>query len=304
VERSVTGTGWIWPALAGQVAFAGATFIDRAARARRRSTPDAVVAGSAVVHLVVGTVLLVLVGTRQVGVGDQVLMLGAGALLYLHVVPYRRALRNDDVSVVGPMFQMVPVFVLALSWSLLGQRLGQHQVIGFVVVFAGAALFMHGDADGSLLVRQTTANLMIVSSLLLAAEITLLGWLLQRHSVADTLPLVVVGLGVAGVLALARQPSRRAVLGDLGRSGWLGVSVAGVLVLGGEALLARALAAGPVAAVAATAAVEAPCLLLIGLLVGRAAPWVQRRERFARPAVLLRVCAAELLVGGLFLLVR
>jgi uncharacterized membrane protein len=303
----VTTELWWWPALLGQAALAGAVVLERATRRRSRGSVDEeIVAASSVSLLAIGTCLLVVLGVPRIGMGDGLMAMVAGALLFAHAVPYRRALDLDDDAVVQPMSQLVPVFVLAGAWVILRQQLPQHQVIGFVVVFAGAALFLHGELRGGWTVDQRTAVLMIGSSALLAAELVLLGHVLTRASLTEVLPLVVLGAGVAGVVMFAGSSRATQVFTVLDRRTWFRVAVGALMLVAGEALLVRALARGPVAAVAATSGFEAPFLLGIGVVAARVAPRLGDRGhgRPAAPTLVARVCALELLLGGLVLLVR
>lgn len=59
-------------------------------------------------------------------------------LLIVYLFPYLRALSEADASVVVALFQLIPVFAFVLGFFVLGERLVTVQVLGGLVIIAGA----------------------------------------------------------------------------------------------------------------------------------------------------------------------
>ncbi len=68
------------------------------------------------------------------------ILLLAGALSEIALVPYYRALSFDDASRIVPLFQIIPIFVLILSYIILGETLGQRELAAFIFIFSGSFL--------------------------------------------------------------------------------------------------------------------------------------------------------------------
>lgn len=84
-------------------------------------------------------------GWPDVQPGFLPVFLASGTLLGLSTFLYFAALRSSDVSATSPMLAFTPLFMLATSPAMLGERLGAHGAIGVGLIVAGSWLL---NADG------------------------------------------------------------------------------------------------------------------------------------------------------------
>lgn len=105
-------------------------------------------------------------------------LLLAVAVEYLYLIPYYRALRHTDTSVVAALFSLSKVFFPLLAWLSLGEVLDPFQYVGFFLIVL-SSFFLTVNPNHFRLNR--AVGLMLLSSLLLAASA-----LAMRHAFTTT----------------------------------------------------------------------------------------------------------------------
>lgn len=79
-------------------------------------------------------------------VADSLIILLTGMFTVWGAVFYFKALTEETSSIVVILFQLQPIFVLALSWSILGETISVIQTAGFLVIL-GCALLLSIQKD-------------------------------------------------------------------------------------------------------------------------------------------------------------
>lgn len=74
----------------------------------------------------------------NIGSLDIFLIISSGILYLLGVIPYFKALEQDDASVVIPMFQTIPIFGFIYAYFLLGETLTSKQILASILIIIGA----------------------------------------------------------------------------------------------------------------------------------------------------------------------
>jgi len=92
-----------------------------------------------------------------------------GFLYILAVLPYFYALQKDDASICVPLFQLIPVFSYVLAYLILGETLTNNQVMGGLLVVAGAIGISLDLSDSKKVkFKREVFWLMFLSSIILA----------------------------------------------------------------------------------------------------------------------------------------
>ncbi|MFA6301046.1 MAG: EamA family transporter [Candidatus Paceibacterota bacterium] len=90
-----------------------------------------------------------------------------GILSALAVFAYLFALEDEEVTVVVPFFQTIPIFFLILGYFFLGETITTLQVIGMLVIIAGSIILsLELDEVNSYRFKKKAVTLMLVSSFL------------------------------------------------------------------------------------------------------------------------------------------
>jgi len=97
-------------------------------------------------------------------------LLLAGVLFVVFALPYYKALTLDEASVVVPLFQFSPVFVILFDVAVLGERFTPYQALGSAIILGcGFACALERE-PGQLFKVRPALWYMLLSSLLYAAS--------------------------------------------------------------------------------------------------------------------------------------
>lgn len=87
---------------------------------------------------------------------------------------YLRAMDMEEVSIVVPLFQLIPVFSYFLAYFILGESLNNMQILSSVVIMIGAVILsIEIDIDHSFILKKKALFLVAVSSFSFALYDTL-----------------------------------------------------------------------------------------------------------------------------------
>ena len=109
--------------------------------------------------------LLPFVGFEPLKFTDFLIALFAGAMLSAAVTIYYKAVQHDEISRIAILYQLGPVFVLILSFLLIGEILTKNHFIGFLFLLGAGTVISYKKADG-LFKLSKAFYLMFVSMLL------------------------------------------------------------------------------------------------------------------------------------------
>src|SRR5579863_6963185 len=73
--------------------------------------------------VLVGLTVIIFAGFHPIDLKSAIVIITSGFITALFLLPYLKAISLDDVSLIGPFIQSVPVFVLVLSFLFLGEKL-------------------------------------------------------------------------------------------------------------------------------------------------------------------------------------
>jgi drug/metabolite transporter (DMT)-like permease len=99
----------------------------------------------------------------------KLVMIGNGLMFIPAFLPYFIALREEDASIVIPIYQSIPVFGYFLGMIFLGEHLTATQVVAGLIIIGGA-VGLSLDFSQKLALKTRPLLLMLLSSAILAAE--------------------------------------------------------------------------------------------------------------------------------------
>jgi len=79
-------------------------------------------------------------GAIHVGIGGLAILFISSCLALVSWILYAKALSEDDVSVVVPLFQLMPVYNYFLGLIFLGEKLSTMQILASVIIVCGSIL--------------------------------------------------------------------------------------------------------------------------------------------------------------------
>jgi len=140
---------------------------------------------------------------------DMILITGNGFLYLLASLPYFYALAKDEASVVVPLFQMVPFFILLFAFVLLGESISRNNFIGGVLIVLGAVLISLELSHKKIRLKNNILWLMALSSALFALNFVVFKNFAVEHAFWVTTFWEYVGFVAFGVVMLLFVPHYR-----------------------------------------------------------------------------------------------
>lgn len=236
---------------------------------------------------------------------DAVLMILNGMIYVLALLPYFSAMRDDDASVVAPLFQLIPVIGYGLGYIFLGETLAPMQLVAGSIILIGAFVIALEQTADRIRIRWRPLLLMALSSGLMALNSVLFKVFALDHTYWVTSFWGYAGLGLFGLGWLILTPQARREFKAVWQTNSLPalglntlnevVNIMGMLVVNYALLLA------PVALIFLAGAAQPLFILAIGILLTVLFPHVVR-ETMDRNTLIQKGIAIAILVVGAFLL--
>lgn len=240
---------------------------------------------------------------------DALILIVNGALIVLAYICYFYALNQDETSFVVPLFQLVPVFGFVIGYVVLGEALSPAQLLGSIIVIAGAVILSLQLSNGRIRLKQTVLWLMAASSLLYAVNGVLFKFVAETQQ--HFWPSVFwdfVGKVIFGLLLFALVGSYRrqflAVIKE-NRASILSLNAFNeLLALLGEGAFVFAILLAPVVLVQVVNSFQPMFVFMFGLLftyLARFSPFFLKESVTKRNLIQKVIGIAVMLVGTLIL---
>ncbi len=182
--------------------FSISNFFDRFIAEKQIKNPGVLTIFAALASLITGAIVLLIIGFPVFPANQMALILLAGILSGIGLLPYYAAISIDDASRVVPYFQMIPVMVLLLSYIFLRESLSSQQLVGFAVIVSGAFLLSIKKFDRHLFRLTRSLGYMAITSLCIAVSIVIFRSVIVQQTFWPSLGYDFLGEGLGGVLLL------------------------------------------------------------------------------------------------------
>jgi len=209
-------------------------------------------------------------------VAQIVLLLGAGISGVYGIYLYLLALRNEEASLVVPLWQLIPVFGYLFGWLVLGERMAGRQLGAGLLIVAGAMTLSldPGSIGRGLRMKWRLAGLMTASSMIFGLHAVVFKFVAEKQDFWGACFWEYAGFVVAGCFIWFFSPASRESFLRLLRPerradfGWImGLSVFGeIITLIGSLATNLALLLAPVALVLLVGSLQPVFVLFLGVV--------------------------------------
>ncbi|MEP7166789.1 MAG: EamA family transporter [Candidatus Woesebacteria bacterium] len=264
---------WIFYALLSYATVAVANITDKLLVDRYIKDSSVIVLFTGSVAAIVGLLMIPFVGIPHYSLFQLIRVIAAGMLLQFYLIPYFQALEKDEPSRVIPLFQVIPIFSLILSWIFLHETLGVGQIVGFFFILFGG-IFISVTKKGTFALRKTFW-LMMLSSVLFAASTILFKGAVDENNVMQTIAVESLGIGV-GTLLLFFLPGYAKTSVQFAKkmpvAGWGALATSEIFYVIYRFLLLIALSLGSVSIVSVLSGIQPVFVLLYSGVLSFIAP--------------------------------
>jgi drug/metabolite transporter (DMT)-like permease len=294
---------WLFYALLAPVIFTVVNFIDKFLVHRHVPNPLAMSTYVAITSLLSGTIVWLLTGRPTLELDSIVLIFLTGSLLSVAAVIYFVAMSREEASRIIVLNQLIPIFVLALSFIFIREPITGEQLIGFFLILAAAIGVSVAQGEG--VIKMSPAFfLMLISTGLTAINIILIDHITRDIPVTTVLSYEAWGIGLSSfVLYLIYPPIRRAFHQNLQE---IHKPVIGLILVGESLYIVSKLATFMAISlgVAALVSVLASTQVFLGILAGWAltilAPTIFK-EDISRSGLAAKGVLAAVMFAGLLM---
>jgi uncharacterized membrane protein len=261
--------------------------------------------GSTVMFVLVetaaGVAAFVIGGFPVPETGAAVAALAAGLCFGLMVLFYFRAAKEEEITRVAPMYDLVPILTLLFAAAFLGERLAPQAYFGVILVAAGAFLVSSRSGQGFRL--SPAAGWLLLSVLALAASAVIVKAALDRAPEIAVFAWSRFGVGLLGIpVVLKGWPALYEAVRRHGRPVLIGTLASESLTALVSLLYIAAAARGPVSLVGAMVGTHPFFLLLFAAALSAMRPGLLK-EDIATGPILRKAAGIALIFAGSLLVI-
>lgn len=177
-------------------------YIDKFFLEKFKIAPAVITVYSGFFGLLVGAIVLFFTGIYTTNLQSILIIVASGFLTTMYVLPYFKALNVDETSRVIPLFQFTPVYVLLLSFLLLGENLQLKQYFGAALLIFSSFVISLEKFDKKIFKIRPALWYMMLSSLLFAFSTVLYKFGVEDIPFWNTLPYEGVGMAIGAIIIL------------------------------------------------------------------------------------------------------
>ncbi|HSX08783.1 MAG TPA: DMT family transporter [Candidatus Saccharimonadales bacterium] len=136
---------WLFFALLSPAILTITIFTDKYIVGNAVKDARGVVLMQAVMGFIVGTLFWIVTGFPGLSITDALIVLGTGMINTCAAAVYFKVLKEEDASYVIFMLQLIPIFIICLSFLFLKETITIRQLLGFVIILVSALLISVQD---------------------------------------------------------------------------------------------------------------------------------------------------------------
>jgi transporter family protein len=263
-----------------------------------------VVLMQALMGFFVGTFFWIATGFPRLGAFDACIVLTSGILTIFAGAFYFKALKEEEASYIIFMLQMIPIFVMILSFLLLKETISLRQLLGFCIVLLSAMAVAIDDWKKIFHFPKLFWTLIIMDFLFALASV-LVKFAINATSFAQILSYESWGISIGGIFLYAFIPHIRKAFHEIVTT--VGKRILGVMFLNeGIYVLSKSLSyfaysIGPVALVSVIGSTQIFFGIFAGWILTLILPHLFN-EKISRHDLFQKVGFALLMIVGIILI--
>lgn len=294
---------WIFLSVFATAVYGASSFADKVLIEKRIKNPMALAILGGFFALFVGVIILAIQGFPIIPALPLAIILFAGLLSELALIPYYKAISLDDASKVTPIFQTIPIFVLVLSYFIVREALQPIQVAGFfIVLMGGLVLSIEGSGTNPFKVKKSFWYMILASFCYALPMVLFKAIILQDFGFWTTLGYEFIGYGIAAAILLwAYMENTKKEFRNMPKSTWAIISINE-----GSYILARfcsfyAAVLAPVSLVAVIGGTQPLFTLFYGVILSVWFPKIIS-EDMRKTTIALKLAVAAIILVGIWMI--
>jgi len=292
---------WILLSLLAPLFWASSNFVDKYILGKHTRGIFDFLFFSTITSLFLFLILFIFVGMPELTMYSWIPILTGVILIYSYGF-YGKALEQGDTSALVILFKFIPVLTVVLAFIFLGQTLSSNELLGFVVVLAGATIVSFEKSRGIFI---KGFGMILIAILMWSVMTLFIDYGLTKMSFWDYFLLDTLGSTLAGLTLFIIPAMRRQIIDGLktattGKYIWF--SGNNLLDFFGQMSIKKALAIAPSAGLV-TVVMQAQSFyaIVIGILLTLIIPGVIK-EDISAPVLIKKFIGALIMFSGVYIL--
>ena len=292
---------WIFLSLLAPLFWASSNFVDKYILGKYTKGIFDFVFFSTITSWLFFAVIFLFIGTPELSV-YSLIPIATGMILIYSYGFYGKALEQGDTSSLVILFKLIPVVTVILAFAFLGQTLSSNELVGFVIVLAGATIISFEKTKGIFI---KGFGMILIAILMWSVMTLFIDYGLTKMSFWDYFMLDNFGSALAGLTMFIIPSIRRQVIegiktAQLGKYIWF--SWNNVLDFFGQMSIKKALAIAPSAGlVTVVMQVQSFYAIIIGVLLTLLIPNIIK-EDISTNTLVKKIVGAVIMFLGVYIL--
>jgi len=282
---------WILLSLLAPLFWASSNFVDKYILGKYTRGIFDFLFFSTITSLFLFLILFIFVGMPELTMYSWIPILTGVILIYSYGF-YGKALEQGDTSALVILFKFIPVLTVVLAFIFLGQTLSSNELLGFVVVLAGATIVSFEKSRGIFI---KGFGMIFIAILMWSVMTLFIDYGLTKMSFWDYFLLDTLGSTLAGLTLFIIPAMRRQIIDGL-KTATIGKYVFGQMSI--KKALAIAPSAGLVTVVMQAQSFYA---IVIGILLTLIIPGVIK-EDISASVLIKKFIGALIMFSGVYIL--
>ena len=292
---------WIFLSLLAPLFWASSNFVDKYILGKYTKGISDFVFFSTITSWLFFAVMFPFVGTPELSI-YSLIPIATGMILVYSYGFYGKALEQGDTSSLVILFKLIPVVTVILAFAFLGQTLSSNELVGFVIVLAGATIISFEKTKGIFI---KGFGMILIAILMWSVMTLFVDYGLTKMSFWDYFMLDNLGSALAELTMFIIPSIRRQVIegiktAQLGKYIWF--SWNNVLDFLGQMSIKKALAIAPSAGlVTVVMQVQSFYAIIIGVLLTLFIPHIIK-EDISTNTLIKKIVGAVIMFSGIYIL--
>jgi uncharacterized membrane protein len=228
----------------------------------------------------------------------------AGAMFFLSLVPYFKALSSEDATIVIPLGSLTPVLVLLISVVFLGEIFDYSKIASFMFLVFGGFVLAASDFNFRKIRFTPVLNYIILSIVMFAVATVLTKYTFSNMPVFEGFVLLRTGAVISSLAFLLHPEIRKNLFSTASSMGkkFGGIFIANeTFALSNQFIYDLAISLGSISLISAGQGLQYVFLFLIAMALSFFAPKILK-EDINRKTLVRKATGIGLIVFGLLLI--
>jgi len=294
---------WVASSLLSAAAATGGAFIDKYLVVKEVKDYRAMPIYGAITGFIMGLIFWIAAGFPVLALKDALILLLIGAMTIWTAIIYFKAMSLEEASKLILFFQMVPIFIMTLSFIFLKEKISLVQFLGFsLILFSVIGVSDNFSKKGFQFSKAFW--LIMLADLMWSISAILMKFVVNKNSFAEVLSYESWGLGLGGIVLYLFFPLVRKAFNEsirtVRKKALVIIFSNEVLFVFAKALRFFAYSIGITALVSAVGSTEVFMGIFIGIILTIFAPHILK-EDISKRTLLKKGALSLVMFAGLIL---